>query len=165
MYEIFYFRGGVYKFDELVEYIEDVGGMVLRKDCFELIRGDSYLSTEVHVLIIVPEEEVENINSLIEEIKGVSDEVKATEEQKKILVGSLSIYDSINRADTWTEEENIKNFITCPCYALLCNQLENEECQLDARLEQILAEMCANGVIEYNISADGKSKYRLKKID
>ena len=165
MYEIFYFRGGVYKFDELVEYIEDVGGMVLRKDCFELIRGDSYLSTEVHVLLVVPEEEVENIKSLIEEIKGVSDEVKATEEQKKILLGYLSIYDSINRMDTWTEEENIKNSITCPCYALLCNQLENGECQLDAKLEQILTEMCANGVIEHNITADGKSKYRLKKID
>ena len=96
MYEIFYFRGGVYKFDELVEYIEDVGGMVLRKDCFELIRGDSYLSTEVHVLIVVPEEEVENTKSLIDEIKGVSDEVKATEKQKKTLFAYLSIYDSLN---------------------------------------------------------------------
>ena len=165
MYEIFYFRGGVYKFDELVEYIEDVGGMVLRKDCFELIRGDSYLSTEVHVLIVVPEEEVENTKSLIDEIKGVSDEVKATEKQKKTLFAYLSIYDSLNRANTWIEEECIKDTITCPCYALLCNQNEDEVCQLDAKLEQILAEMCANGVIEYNISADGKSEYRLKKIN
>ena len=165
MYEIFYFRGGVYKFDELVEYIEDVGGMVLRKDCFELIRGDSYLSTEVHVLLVVPAEEVENTKSLINEIKGISDEVKATKEQKKTLLAYLSIYDSLNRTDTWTEEENIGDTITCPCYALLCNQLEDEECQLDAKLKQILAEMCANGIIEYNISDGGKSEYRLKKID
>ncbi len=165
MYEIFYFRGGIYKFDELVEYIEDVGGMVLRKDCFELIRGDSFLSTEVHVLIVVPEEEVENTKSLIDEIKGVSDEVKATEEQKKRLLSYLSIYDSLNRTDTWTEEECLKDIITCPCYALLCNPVEDEECQLDARLEQILSEMCANGIIEYNISADGKSEYRLKKVN
>lgn len=165
MYEIFYFRGGVYKFDELVEYIEDVGGMVLRKDCFELIRGDSYLSTEVHVLIVVPEEEVKNTKSLIEEIKGISDKVEATDEQKKTLLAYLSIYDSLNRNDTWAEEERIKDTITCPCYALLCNQLEDEECQLDSKLEQILAEMCANSVIEHNISDDGKSKYRLKKVD
>lgn len=165
MYEIFYFRGGVYKFDELVEYIEDVGGMVLRKDCFELIRGDSYLSTEVHVLIVVPEEEVKNTKSLIEEIKGISDKVEATDEQKKTLLAYLSIYDSLNRNDTWAEEERIKDTIACPCYALLCNQLEDEECQLDSKLEQILTEMCANEVIEHNISDDGKSKYRLKKVD
>ena len=163
MYEIFYFRGGLYKFDELVEYIEDVGGMVLRKDHFEMIRGDSYLSTEVHVLIVVPEEEVANTKSLIDEIKGVSDDVKATGEQKKTLLAYLSIYDSLNRKDTWTEEGSLKDNITCPCYALLCNQIEDEECQLDAKLKRILAEMCANGIIEYNISADGKSEYRLKK--
>ena len=165
MYEIFYFRGGVYKFDELVEYIEDVGGMVLRKDCFELIRGDSYLSTEVHVLIVVPEEEVKNAKSLIEEIKGISDEIEATREQKKTLLAYLSIYDSLNRTDTWAEEERIKDTITCPCYALLCNQLKDEECQLDSKFKQILTEMCANGIIEHNISDDGKSKYRLKKVD
>lgn len=165
MYEIFYFRGGVYKFDELVEYIEDIGGMVLRKDCFELIRGDSYLSTEVHVLILVPEEEVKNTKSLIEEIKGISNEIEATDEQKKTLLAYLSIYDSLNRNDKWTEEEHIKDTITCPCYALLCNQFEDEECQLDTKLEQILTEMCANDVIEHNISDDGKSEYRLKKID
>lgn len=165
MYEIFYFRGGVYKFDELVEYIEDVGGMVLRKDCFELIRGDSYLSTEVHVLIVVPEEEVKNTKSLIEEIKGISDKIEANDEQKKTLLAYLSIYDSLNRNDTWAEEERIKDTIACPCCALLCNQLEDEECQLDSKLEQILTEMCANDVIEHNISDDGKSKYRLKKVD
>ena len=165
MYEIFYFRGGVYKFDELVEYIEDVGGMVLRKDCFELIRGDSYLSTEVHVLIVVPEEEVKNTKSLIEEIKGISDKVEATDEQKKTLLAYLSIYDSLNRNDTWAEEERIKDTIACPCYALLCNQLEDEECQLDSKLKQILTEMFANDIIEHNISDDGKSKYRLKKVD
>jgi hypothetical protein len=165
MYGIFYFRGGVYKFDELVEYIEDVGGMVLRKDCFELIRGEYFLANEVHVLLVVPEEEVENTKSLINEIKGVFDDVKVTEEQKKTLLAYLSIYDSLNKTNTWTEEEHIKDNITCPCYALLCNQAEDEECQLDAKLEQILAEMCANGVIECNISTDGKSEYRLKKID
>lgn len=165
MYEIFYFRGGLYKFDELVEYIEDVGGMVLRKDCFELIRGEYFLANEVHVLLVVPEEEVENTKTLIGEIKGTAHDAEITEEQKKILLAYLSIYDSLNRTDKWTEEKNIKDAIACPCYALLCNQLEDEECQLDAELKQILSEMCTNGVIEYKISADGKYEYRLKKTD
>ncbi|MEN6554522.1 MAG: methyl-coenzyme M reductase family protein [Methanobacterium sp.] len=165
MYEIFYFRGGLYKFDELVEYIEDIGGMVLRKDRFELIRGEYFLANEVHVLLVVPEEEVENTKMLIGEIKGTAHDVEITEEQKRTLLAYLSIYDSLNRTDKWTEEENIKDAITCPCYALLCNQLEDEECQLDADLKQILSEMCTNGVIEYKISADGKYEYRLKKTD
>lgn len=162
MYEIFFFRGGVYKFDELVEYIEDVGGMVLSKDCFEIIRGDSYLSTEVHVLLIVPEKEVKSTKSLIEEIKGITDEVEVNEEQKRLLSSYLSIYDALNRTDVWTEKGRLKDLITCPCYALLCTQIEDEECQLDAELEQILAEMCANDVIEHKI-ANGKFHYRLKK--
>lgn len=162
MYEIFFFRGGVYKFDELVEYIEDVGGMVLSKDCFEIIRGDSYLSTEVHVLLIVPEKEVKSTKSLIEEIKGITDEVEVNEEQKRLLSSYLSIYDALNRTDVWTEKGRLKDLITCPCYALLCTQIEDEECQLDAELEQILAEMCANDVIEHKI-AKGKFHYRLKK--
>lgn len=162
MYEIFYFRGGEYKFDELVEYIEDVGGMVLNKSCFELIRGDYFLSKEIHVLLIVPEEEVENTKTLINEIKGMVDEVKVTEEQKKLLLSYLSIYDVLNRTGVWTEKERLRDIITCPCYALLCNQIGDEECQLDAELEQILVEMCANNVIEHTIS-NGKSEYRLKK--
>lgn len=164
MYEILYFRGGAYKFDELVEYIEDVGGMILNKDCFEITRGDSYLSTEIHVLIIVPENEVGTTKSLIGEIKGMADEVEVTGEQKKLLVSYLSIYDSLNRTDIWTEKGLLKGTIRCPCYALLCNQIENEECQLDNKLEQILVEMCTNNVIERKVS-NGKSKYRLKKED
>ncbi len=165
MYEIFYFRGGLYKFDELVEYIEDVGGMVLREDRFEIIRGEYFLANEVHVLLVVPEEEVRNTKVLIREIKGTFHDVEITEEQKKKLLAYLSLYDSLNRTDEWTEKESIMDTITCPCYALLCNQFEEEGCQLDDELEQILAEMCKNGVIEYKVSSLGKHEYRLKKND
>ena len=164
MYEVFFFRGGVYKFDELVEYIEDVGGMVINKNCFEIIRGDSYLSTEVHVLLIVPENEVGHTKSLIGEIKGIVDEVKVTEEQKRLLSSYLSIYDALNKTDVWTEKGSLKDFITCPCYALLCAQIGDEECQLDDKLERILEEMCANDIIERKLS-EGKSQYRLKRED
>ena len=164
MYEVFFFRGGIYRFDELVEYIEDVGGMVLSKDCFEVIRGDSYLSTEVHVLLVVPEEEVGNTKSLITEIKGMIDNVEVTEKQKKFLLSYLSIYDALNRTEVWTKKGRLREIITCPCYALLCNQVRDDECQLDAELEQILVEMCANDVIEHKIS-NGKSEYRLKRED
>jgi hypothetical protein len=164
MYEIFYFRGGVYRFDELVEYIEDIGGMVLSKDCFEIIRGEYFLAKEVHVLLVIPESEIGNTKSLIYEIKGMIDKVEITDEQKKLLLSYLSIYDALNRSKEWTEEKSLRDIITCPCYAMLCNQVEDEECQLDAELEQILAKMCAYGVIEHKISEE-KSHYRLKKED
>ncbi len=62
MYEIIHFRGGLYKFDELSEYVEDVGGLVFNRDHFEIIRGTSYLSTEVHVILMIPKNELKQIN-------------------------------------------------------------------------------------------------------
>lgn len=162
MYKILHFRGGMYKFDELVEYVEDVGGMVLSRDCFEITRGDSYLSTEVHVLLVVPEKEVRSTKSIINEIKGMADEIKVTDEQKKLLSSYLSIYDALNRTEVWTEKGRLRDVIACPCFALLCNRIGDEQCQLDDKLEQVLAEMCANDIIEHKISA-GKSEYRLKR--
>ena len=162
MYKLLHFRGGLYKFDELVEFIEDAGGMVINKDHFEIIRGDSYLSQEVHVLLIVPEDEVENTKSLISEIKGMFEEIEPTKDQNKLFLSYFSIYDALNRMGNWTDREHIKEAIICPCHAELCTYMEEEECQLDDLLEEILVEMYMNEIIEHK-EEDKKSKYRLKK--
>ncbi len=94
MYQIMHFRGGIYKFDELVELVEDTGGIVLDKDSFEIIRGDSYLSQEVHVLLVVPENEIKNIKLLISEIKGMVEDIEATKDQYVLFLSYISIYDA-----------------------------------------------------------------------
>lgn len=162
MYEILHFRGGLYRFDELVELVEDTGGLVFNRDHFEIIRGDSYLSTEVHVLLIIPENELNTVNSLIHEIKGSSDDITITDKQKNLLLSYLSIYDALNKTGTWTKEEELKELIICPCFAMLCKESGDDECQLNNKFNEILEEMRLNKVIEKRIFNE-KIEYRLKK--
>jgi len=162
MYEVLHFRGGIYRFDELSEYVEDVGGLVLLKDHFEIIRGDSYLSTEVHVILMVPEEELETLNSIILEIKGMSENVEITDEQEIHLFSYLSIYDVLNKNNDWTLKEYLESHLACPCFAMLCKNSGDNECLLNEKLEEILEEMCSNEIIESKID-DDKIFYRLKK--
>ncbi|WP_431063313.1 methyl-coenzyme M reductase family protein [Methanobacterium sp.] len=162
MYEILHFRGGVYRFDELKELVEDTGGIVFSMDHFDIIRGDSYLSTEVHVLLMVPENELNAVDSLISEIKGSRDDINITDKQKDLLLSYLSIYDVLNKTGTWTKKEDLKELIICPCFAMLCKNSGDDECQLNNKFDEILEEMCLNGVIEKQI-LDEKIEYRLKK--
>jgi len=162
MYQIMHFRGGIYKFDELVELVEDTGGMVLDKDCFEIIRGDSYLSQEVHVLLVVPENELNNIKSLISEIKGMVDDIESSEDQYTLFLSYISIYDALSRIGGWADKDLLKETIKCPCYSELCTHLEEEKCQLEEILEELLSQMSSIEVIERKES-DGMPQYRLKK--
>ncbi len=162
MFEIMHFRGGIYKFDELVEFVEDTGGMVLKKDFFEISRGDSYLSKEVHVLLVVPEEELNSIKLLISEIKGMVDEIETTDDQYNLFLSYLSIYDALNRIGGWADRDVLKDTINCPCHSELCIHLQEEKCQLDEILEEILAELRLIDVIEHR-EHDGISQFRLKK--
>lgn len=162
MYRILHFRGGMYKFDELAEYVDDVGGLVLTRDHFDIIRGDSYLSTEIHVLLMVPEEELKPLKSIIEEIKGMSEKVEITLKQREHLFSYLSVYDALNKNDSWTLKEDLKEKLICPCYTMLCKDSGDKECLLNELLEEILDEMCFNDIIESKID-DDKIFYRLKK--
>lgn len=163
MYKILHFRGGLYKFDELVELVEDTGGIVLNENRFEIIRGVSYLCQEVHVSLIVPESELDNIKSFIKEIKGMVGDIEATEDQDNLFLSYFSIYDALNRIGGWANKTTLKEAISCPCYAELCTYFGEEKCQLDDLLEEILAEMCLSNILENRESENGKSEYRLKK--
>jgi len=162
MYQIMHFRGGIYKFDELVEFVEDTGGMVLDKDHFDIIRGDSYLSQEVHVLLVVPEDELDRVKSLISEIKGMVDDIETSEDQYMLFLSYLSIYDALSRIGDWTDRDILKETIKCPCYSELCTNLGEEKCQLDVVLDEILSQLSQTGLIE-NIKIQGKRHFRLKK--
>ncbi|MGB9937157.1 MAG: methyl-coenzyme M reductase family protein [Methanobacterium sp.] len=161
MYRVLHFRGGVYKFDELAEFVEDVGGLVLSEDHFEIIRGDSYLSTEIHVLLMVPENELKPLKSIISEIKGMYEHLNPTEEQRVNLLLYLSIYDVLDK-NKWIKKEDVIELIKCPCYALLCKGNKDTNCILDNKFEEILEEMNTNQVIESK-SDDKDIFYRLKK--
>lgn len=164
MFEILHFRGGVYKFDVLAEFVEDVGGMILNEDRFEIIRGDYFLSNEIHVLLLVPEKELDNVKSLISEIKGITDNVKSTKDLEKLLLSYLCIYDALTKKRGWTDKDQIIEAVKCPCYAIICNEDREGVCPLEDNLEEILVNMHSSGIVEYRVSGE-KTEFRLKKIN
>ncbi len=153
MYEILHFKGGLYRFNELSEYIEDIGGMVLSLDHFELSRGDYYLSTEVHVLLMLPENELDTVKLIIESIKGMAESVELDNDQMIHILSYLSIYDALDKI-SWTEKEYLKEIIACPCFAQLCKDSGDSNCLLQDKFDEILEEMVFNKIIESKIEED-----------
>ncbi len=161
MYEIIRFMGGIYRFDELYEYVEDLGGLVLSRDNFDIIRGDSFLSTEVHVLLMVPENEIESLESIINEIKGMHDHIEITDEQRIHFYSYLSVYDALAR-NPWCEKEILKDILICPCNAMLCKISGDNECILLDKLDEILEDMQYYEIIELKIIEE-KILYKIKE--
>lgn len=163
MYEIYLFSGGVYKFDELKETVEDIGGLVLRKDHFHISRGASYLAEEIQVMLVLPEQDRKIIKSFSQEIKGSLDQLEMEDLKRINILTYLSIYDALNRAGSWITLEEIENLIECPCPAQLCN-LETKTCVLD-ELVKALNDLCKqnmvesrekDGIVEYRATGPGK---------
>jgi putative methanogenesis marker protein 7 len=61
MYEIMMFEGGVYKFNELKELVEDIGGFILQ---------ESVMQTETMLHLAIPEEEERVIRDKIKDLGG-----------------------------------------------------------------------------------------------
>ena len=92
MYEIFLFHGGVYRFDELKEAVEDMGGMVLKENLFHISRGTSYLADEVQVMLIIPLDDAKIIKTLSNEIKGHLEKFDTEDLKKKDIYMILKGY-------------------------------------------------------------------------
>lgn len=107
MYKILLFSGGVYKYELLVEHVDDVGGLIIQEDNLQISRGTSFLSEEIRVIIILPANEISSIELLANDIKGEIEELKLEETMHKNLINSLKIYDILCKANTWLNIELI----------------------------------------------------------
>lgn len=137
MYEIVLFSGGLYRFNELAESVEDLGGLVLREDRFQMIRGASYLSEEIQVMIIIPKNDLNSVKVISENIKGSISKLDLDDNQKKIILTYLSIYNILNKDNTWMTIDEIKDSLECPCPAELCKYSKHESCVHDALNESL----------------------------
>ena len=133
MYSVLVYNGGVYKFDELVEFVEDSGGMVLRRDDFHVSRGAYFIAQEVHVVIISPEEVIPDLEKLANELKGDIEVIEVEYEDKINLVSLLPIYNILSRQDEWTDIQTIEDSLECPCVDGVCQELEKTPCIEDLR--------------------------------
>ncbi len=108
MYKIMLFSGGLYKYDLLVEHVDDVGGLIIQKDSLQISRNTSFLREEIKVLLIVPSNEISSVKSLAKEIKGEIEELELEDAIHKKLLKSLKIYDILSKSNSWLNTESIK---------------------------------------------------------
>lgn len=92
MYKLLLFTGGVYKFNEFKEFIEDIGGLIVQMNSLEISRGMYFLSEEIKVLIIVPSEEEMELKAIAKEIKGNVKTIKIKESEIEKIVLIFEIY-------------------------------------------------------------------------
>lgn len=166
MYEIFFFSGGVYRFDEFKEAVEDVGGMVLKKNLFHKSRGTSFLSHEVQVMIIIPSEEEKVIKSLADEIKGNLEKLDQEDIKNKDIISYLAICDALVKSGRWMTLDELKEEVECPCPGQLCNEPGQEEHNPDLEeciqehLDEAVQKFC-NKEILISRKQNGKKEYSI----
>ena len=166
MYEIFLFTGGVYRFDEFKESVEDVGGIVLKKNLFHKSRGTSFLSDEVQVMIIIPSEDEKVIKSLSDDIKGHLEKLDVEDLKNKDILAYLSICDAMVKSGKWMTLKELKEVVECTCPAQLCNNPDLEENNKDLEeciqdhLAESLQKFCDKKIL-ISRKQNGKKQYNL----
>lgn len=160
MYMILVYTGGVYRFNEIVELVEDSGGIVLKRDEFQISRGDYFISQEIHVIIVIPEEALEELQNLTKELKGDLELLKLEYKQKLALISLIPIYNLLSLAETWVDADTLNGMIECTCLNDVCREYDKISCFED--MEKTLDNMCKMEIAEDRI-ASGIREYRLKK--
>jgi Methyl-coenzyme M reductase operon protein C len=156
MYQVLLFNGGIYKFIQLQEYLDDVGGLLIREDRLQITRGTSFLSEQIRVTLVVPTKEVESIKLLANEIKGEIEILKIDQNLENLLISFISIYNILSLTNNWITTEEIKLLMECPCQSNICR--EDEKCTFN-EIENILDKMCSLKILETR--QQGKQEFRI----
>ena len=159
MYQVLLFNGGIYKFIQLQEYLDDVGGILITEDRLQISRGSSFLSEQIRVTLIVPSKEVESIKLLANEIKGEIEILKIDQSLEHELLSIINIYNVLSLANNWVKSEEIKLLMECPCISNICR--EDEKCTFN-KIDEILSKMCALKILETRHKLE-KQEFRLLK--
>ncbi len=146
MYQITIYSGGLYKFNEFKEFIDDLGGLVLKRDKIHLSRGEYFLSEEVHAFTIIPEEEVFNAEIIAKNIKGTLNIPDIDKENKIKILSCLDLHNLLSRSAGGLGKEAIENNIKCPCSSQIC--LEDPDDCIQNYLDEILEAMVQMEMIE-----------------
>ncbi len=158
MYRILGYTGGVYRFNELVEMVEDIGGIILKRDDFQISRGAYFISQEMHVIIVIPEESLKDLKNIANELKGDIEELDVDDEQKVGVISLLPVYNALSCAGNWTDIETLNDLIQCPCINGVCTELNEDSC---IKLEKTLEAMYRMEIVEKRLNGEDK-EYRLR---
>ena len=158
MYKIIGYSGGVYRFEEVVECVEDAGGIIINRDEFHVSRGAYFMGQEVHVVIITPGEGLDDIKTISTELKGDIEELDVDDEIKLATLSIIPVYNLLSRVGSWVDIGTLESMIICPCVDGICQEFEGVSCM--ENLEKILGDMCRMGLAENRTETN---EYRLKK--
>ena len=165
MYKLLLFNGGVYKFDEFEELIEDIGGLKIEMESFKISRGNYFLSEEMNVLIIVPENEKEIVKSFAKKIKGSVEPVQM--ENKEIEKGIIifEIYKKLQNTEYMNINEIIKYLLDKADFISIDNcsiEIIFHEEDFPEKINKILIMMEKMNIIE-KFKKDKLIYYKIKK--
>lgn len=158
MYKILGYSSGVYRFNEMVEFVEDNGGIVLTKDEFHISRGAYFISQEVHVILVIPSEVLNDVKIFAKELKGDIEHLEVDTEQKIKVLSIIPVYNLLSHQSSWLDIKKIEDIMDCPCITEVCKEFE-ETCLVD--LEKTLDAMKRMEIIETRDSS-GVMEYRIK---
>jgi hypothetical protein len=159
MYEILVYNGGVYRFDELVEFVEDIGGLVLKRDDFHVSRGAYFISQEIHVILVTPEEVTEDLKVMAADLLGDIEVLDVEYSDKINVISLIPIYNILSREADWINIDTLNDKLECPCVDGICQEFETSSCLTD--IEKTLEAMCRMEIAESRQS-NGKTEYRIK---
>lgn len=148
MYNILLFSGGVYKFELLAEYIEDVGGLLVQEDRLHISRGSYFLSEEMRVILIVPQSEISSVKSFAYDIKGNIEELKLEKNLESKLKNSLIIYNILSKKENWMGITEILDQIQKDTQGNYYNELESDIKDSEHDLEKCLELMLSLKLIK-----------------
>jgi hypothetical protein len=157
MYKIIGYSGGIYRFEEVVECVEDAGGIIINRDEFHVSRGAYFMGQEVHVVIVTPEDALDDIKTISAELKGDIEELNVDDEIKLATLSIIPVYNLLSQLG-WVDIGTLEDMISCPCVDGICQEFKGVSC-ID-NLEKILGDMCKMEIAE---NRTGTREYRLKR--
>jgi hypothetical protein len=152
------YSSGFYRFNEMVEFVEDAGGIVLTRDEFHISRGSYFISQEVHVILVIPQEVLKDLKVFAKELHGDIEYLKVEKEQHINVISIIPVYNLLSHEGSWMDIKTMENIIECPCITEICKEFEGT-CLVD--LEKTLDAMKRMDIIETKDSS-GIMEYKLK---
>lgn len=165
MYELLLFTGGIYKFDEFKEFIDDIGGLIVEMESFKVSRGMYFLSEEMKVLIIAPEEEKELIKDFAKKIKVNIEPVLMEDKEIEKVILIFEIHKKLQITKNINIENIIEYLLDNPDFIKIKNCNSENICNentFDEKIKELLILMEEMNIIE-KIEKENLIHYQIKR--
>jgi hypothetical protein len=159
VYIIIGYSSGVYRFNEMVEFVEDAGGIVFNRDEFHISRGSYFISQEVHVILVVPSEVLKDLKVFAKELQGDIENLEVDKNQKVNVMSIVPVYNLLSHEGSWVDVDTLESIMDCPCITEVCKEFEGT-CFVD--LEKTLDAMKRMEIVDARDSS-GVMEYKLKR--